>query len=95
MVITDKTVTITLPKVEIFETNIHEDKLQLIDEKSSIFNPESKEDLQNALIQAKADLNMKLDSKALLAKATEEAKAFIEVFLRPYICERELKIKFE
>ena len=95
VVITDKTVTITLPKVEIFETNIHEDKLQLIDEKSSIFNPESKEDLQNALIQAKADLNMKLDAKALLAKATEEAKAFIEVFLRPYIGERELKIKFE
>ena len=95
IVVTDTTVTITLPKVEIFEANIHEDKLQLIDDKSSIFNPEEKEDVQKALIEAKADLNIKMDAKALLAKATEEAKAFIEAFLRPYIGERELNIKFE
>ena len=73
LVITDTTVTVTLPKVEIFESNIHEDKLQLIDEKSSIFNPESKDDLQKALIEAKADLDRNLDAKALLSKATTEA----------------------
>lgn len=93
--ITDTTVSITLPKVEIFETNIHEDKLQMIDEKKSIFNPETKEDVQKALIEAKADLDMNLDTKALLTKATEEAKAFIEIFLRPYIGERKLDIKFQ
>ena len=93
--ITDTTVSITLPKVEIFEINIHEDKLQMIDEKKSIFNPETKEDVQKALIEAKADLDMNLDTKALLTKATEEAKAFIEIFLRPYIGERKLDIKFQ
>ena len=93
--ITDTTVSIALPKVEIFEINIHEDKLQMIDEKKSIFNPETKEDVQKALIEAKADLDMNLDTKALLTKATEEAKAFIEIFLRPYIGERKLDIKFQ
>ncbi len=95
IIITDSTVTITLPKVEIFESNIIEDKLVLIDEKKSIFNPESKEDLQNALIEAKADLDLNLDAKALMVKATEEVKAFLTVFLRPYIGDRTLEIKFQ
>lgn len=95
IIVTDTTVTVTLPKVEIFESNIHEDKLQVVDEKRSIFNPESKEDLQKALVDAKADLELNLDAKSLLSKATEEVKVFIEIFLRPYIGERELNIKFE
>ena len=77
------------------ETNIIEDKLVLIDEKKSIFNPESKEDLQKALIDAKADLELNLDAKALMTKATEEVKAFITMFLHPYIGDRTLDIKFQ
>ena len=93
--ITDTTVTITLPKTEIFETNILEDKLVLIDEKKSIFNPESKEDVQKALVDAKADLDIHLDAKTLLAKATKEAQTFIEAFLRLYIGEREIIFRYE
>ncbi len=95
VIVSDTTVTITLPKVEIFETNIKEDALVTIDEKKSLFNPESKEDLQKALLDAKADLDLNLDAKTLMAKATEEAKQFIEKFIRPYIGDRELIIKFE
>jgi hypothetical protein len=93
--VTDTTITVTLPHVEIFEINIKEDELVTIDEKKSIFNPESKDDLQKALVDAKADLDMNLDEKELLTKATQEAKIFIEKFLRPYIGDRELDIKFQ
>ncbi len=95
VVITDTTVTVSLPKIEILETNIIEDKIVLIDEKKSIFNPESKEDLQMALKDAKSDLDLNLDAKALMKKATEEAKKFIEKFIRPYIGDRTLEIKFQ
>ena len=95
MTVTDTTITVTLPHVEIFEINIKEDELVTIDEKKSIFNPESKDDLQKALVDAKADLDMNLDEKELLTKATREAKIFIEKFLRPYIGDRELDIKFQ
>ena len=93
--VTDTTITVTLPHVEIFDINIKEDELVTIDEKKSIFNPESKDDLQKALVDAKADLDMNLDEKELLTKATQEAKIFIEKFLRPYIGDRELDIKFQ
>ena len=92
--VSETTVTISLPKAEIFETNIKEDSLVTIDEKKSIFNPESKDDLQKALVDAKTDLEQNLDEKELLAKATQEAKIFIEKFIRPYIGDRELDIKF-
>ena len=69
--------------------------LRFVIEKKSIFNPESKDDLQKALVDAKADLDMNLDEKELLTKATQEAKIFIEKFLRPYIGDRELDIKFQ
>lgn len=95
IVITDTSVTITLPKVEIFESNIKEDQLTLIDEKKSIFNPPAKEDLQQALIEAKADLDMNLDAKALMSKATKEVENFIEKFIRPYIGDRTLEIKYQ
>jgi len=95
VIVSDTTITITLPKVEIFETNIKEDALVTVDEKKSIFNPESKEDLQKALLDAKADLDLNLDAKTLIAKATEEAKKFIEKFIRPYIGDRVLDIKFQ
>lgn len=95
IVISDTAVTITLPKAEIFEINVIEDALVTIDEKKSIFNPESKEDLQKALIDAKTDLNMNLDEREILSKATNEAEAFIKAFLRPYIGDRTLEIKYQ
>ena len=92
---TDTAVTVTLPMAEILEVNIMEDRLVIVDEKKSVFNPESKEDLQLALAEARADLDMNLDEREILAKARKEVKTFIGKFIRPYIGDRTLEIKFQ
>ncbi len=93
--VNDTSVTIILPKVEIFEPNIKEDKIVFVDDKKAMFNSESKEDATEAIKAAKENLDLNLDAKTLMAKATEEAKQFIEKFIRPYIGDRELVIKFD
>ena len=93
--VTEQTIIITLPKIEIFEINIKEDEIVFIDEKKAMFNPESKEDVTEAIQEAKIDLNLNLDAKALMFKATKEAEVFIELFLRPYLDERTLEIKYQ
>ncbi len=95
VIITEDTVTITVPKIEIFEPDIHENSIKFIDEKKAIFNPSSKEDALNAIQAARADLDMNLDAKALMSKATEEAKKIITLFLQPYIGDRTLEIKYQ
>lgn len=94
IVVTDETVTVILPKIEIFEPDILEDSIIFVDEKKAMFNPDSKEDALAAIQEAKKDLNLNLDARSLMKKAAIEAETFIEVFLRPLIANRTLDIKF-
>ena len=93
--VTDEKITVTLPKIEIFEINIKEDKIVFVDDKKAMFNPESKEDVMEAIQEAKNDLNLNLDAKALMLIAAQEADIFVELFLRPYLDGRTLEIKYQ
>ncbi|MBO5648574.1 MAG: hypothetical protein J6S76_01510 [Clostridia bacterium] len=48
-----------------------------------------------ALQEARRHLDENLDSKALEEKAAAEVESFIEAFLRPYLGERILEIRYE
>ena len=47
------------------------------------------------MTEARADLDMNLDEREILAKARKEVKTFIGKFIRPYIGDRTLEIKFQ
>ena len=58
-------------------------------------NPSTKDDALLALQEARRHLDENLDSKALEEKAAAEVESFIEAFLRPYLGERILEIRYE
>lgn len=79
---------ITLPNPEVFDIFIDSESLEFYDEEVSIFNWESKEDLAIALEYAKQDAKNKIDETDLKKEAMKEAKAVIDVLLKPLELEK-------
>lgn len=73
-----KMVTITLPEPQIQSVSIDPDQLRFFDAESSIFNANEVGDTAEALKDAKAKTEAKLDKEGLLEAANEQAKTVIE-----------------
>ena len=71
------TITIALPAVEITSVELDEDSFKVIDEKNSIFNSISIEDLNLAQIELEEDMQSNAINKGILDMAKSNAEAVI------------------
>lgn len=74
---------ITLPAPTIQSVSVDPDSLKFFDETSSVFNPNEVSDTADALKDAKAQSEKKLNKGELLKTANEQAKTVIEKMYAP------------
>ena len=91
--VTDDTVKVKLPEVQVSEPDVDVDSVEFYDDSFAILNWESKEDAIDAIKEAKKDCKEKADLDGLEAKAYENAKKLVEELLKDLIGDRELIIE--
>lgn len=77
-----KTVKIILDKPKVFDNVIIEEEVYIYDEKSSVFNKLSFEDLYDVLIEEKQKVEKEVIDKGLLNDAQENTKDVLSSFLK-------------
>lgn len=77
-----KTVTVTLPEVEVISSEIDEDSFKLYDEQNSAFNKISVKDVAASFADMKKDEEAKAREKGLFDNAEKNAKTMIEGFVK-------------
>jgi len=83
-----KTVTVTLPPVEIISSSVDPDSFKLYDEKTSIFNPIKVEDVTNSYSGLITEEEHKAIEEGLFDRARENAETLIKTFLeKTYVLE--------
>lgn len=91
-------VVVKLPHASIQrEANIDPDSIKFVDEKKALLNWNKKEDVKEALVKAKEDLeeNPSIDMTLLLEKADEHAEELVHLLLDDVYDDREVVIKFK
>ena len=78
---TARTITVTLPKSEIKFHETIQDSLEVLDEKTNVFNPITIEDYNDFSEDQKAKMEEKAIERGILSNADAEAKRVIESFL--------------
>lgn len=78
-----RVIDITLPAPAIQSVSVDPDSLKFFDEESSVFNPNEVSDTADALKDAKAQSEKKLNKGELLKTANEQAKTVIEKMYAP------------
>lgn len=91
--VTDDTVKVKLPEVQVSEPDVDVDSVEFYDDSFALLNWESKEDAIDAIKEAKKDCKEKADLDGLEAKAYENAKKLVEELLKDLIGDRELIIE--
>lgn len=91
--VTDDTVKVKLPEVQVSEPDVDVDSVEFYDDSFAILNWEAKEDAIDAIKEAKKDCKEKADLDGLEAKAYENAKKLVEELLKDLIGDRELIIE--
>ncbi len=91
--VTDDTVKVKLPEVQVSEPDVDVDSVEFYDDSFALLNWESKEDAIDAIKEAKKDCKKKADLDGLEAKAYENAKKLVEELLKDLIGDRELIIE--
>ena len=79
----NRTIDITLPAPTIQSVSVDPDSLKFFDEESSLFNGNGVLDAADALKDAKAQSEKKLNKGDLLKSANEQAKTVIEKMYSP------------
>lgn len=80
-----KKIMITIPKAEILSHEIEEDSVQVYDEKYSIFNGLSAEDVMNFQQQQKQEIEQRAISNGILKEAEENAKKSLQVLYNAFL----------
>lgn len=78
---TSKTITITLPEVEIISSDVDQDSFQLYDEKKNIFNPTDITDYAESFADLKTSEEQKAIDKGLLDDAKANACTIINSYM--------------
>ena len=90
--VTEKDVTVTLPKDSTVDIKVISDSIQFIAEKKAIFNPEDREDTVSAIQAAEEDIMLNGGIEELQETAKEEAVLLIKAFIGEIIGERTLTV---
>ena len=90
--VSENTVTINLPEVEIYEPNVDEKSFQFFDKNFGIFAHEEMDDLSQAISEAKADALAQPETQEMKVRAEEQAVVLITALLEGQIGERDLII---
>lgn len=96
--VSDSTITVTLPEVEILSNVIDEESIEVYDETKNIFNPISIEDYTAFATQQKAAVEEEAIENGLLSEAATKTQSAIQKFLNmiPDIQENyEIKVQFQ
>ncbi len=93
--VTESSVEIYLPKVEIQDINIKPDSIVFYDSKAALFNWSKKEDVIDAMKVAKKDVTQKGGMETLKAKAKDRAKTLIIKLFEKTIGDRELIVDYK
>lgn len=80
-----KIITISIPKAEILSHEIKEDSVQVYDEKNSIFNGLSVEDIMNFQQQEKQEMEEKAIGNGILVEAQENAKTSLQFLYNEFL----------
>lgn len=90
--VTEHTVTINLPAVEIYEPVVDEQSFQFFDQTTSLFNHEDKNDLIEAITEAKEDALAQPETENMKETAKTQVIALITALFDGQIGDRELII---
>lgn len=93
--ITDSTVELTLPEVEVFSIAVDSDSIQFYDEKSALFNWTDKEDVVKAVKKAEEDVESKADIEGLVKEAKEQNESLLKGLFEGAIGDRQLIINYK
>lgn len=88
------TITIKLPEVEITGAEIDHDSFEKLDESSSLFNPISVEDLNNAQKELKENMIDRAIEKGILDMAKTNAETVISGMLASPAAEYDIKVEW-
>ena len=75
------TVTVTLPKAEILSHEIDSDSVEIFDERTSIFNPFTVEDMTAFQADQKREMEARALDRGLLDQAAEKARDSVQALL--------------
>ena len=92
--VTDTAVEIGIPPLAEPDIEVLPETIEFFDEKSSIFNPEEKQDTLDAISVAKADVLEKADLPQLTQTAKEQAQLLIVGLLQPVVEGRSVVVTF-
>jgi hypothetical protein len=77
-----KTITITMPKSQIFDHNIPQETINVLQVKNNFFNSVSFNDYNRFISSEKIEMEKTAIGQGILTEADEEAKRIIEAFLK-------------
>lgn len=89
-----KTVWITIPKAEILDVKVNSNDITYYDEKFALYNFDSKEDSNKAIVKAEEDAKEKIGNMGILEMADTQAETLIKGLIQdsiPY--NYEIKVK--
>lgn len=90
--VTNHSVTINLPEIEIFDLVVDEESFQFFDKSTSLFNPETMQDLITAITEAKEDALAQPETQNLKETAKTQIISLITALFEGQIGERDLII---
>jgi len=77
-----KTITIAMPESQIFDHNIPQETINVLQVKNNLFNSVSFNDYNRFISSEKIEMEKTAIGQGILDEANEEAKAVIEAFLK-------------
>lgn len=82
-----KLLTLTFPEPVILDS-IHDDQIQILDDKGALFNPANPQDYKDAVAAVQKDINQRAENKDLLGEAKTNLETLIndysEIFQKAY-----------
>ncbi|MEA4920047.1 MAG: DUF4230 domain-containing protein [Clostridiaceae bacterium] len=93
--ITDSKVIITIPQIEVLDLSIDTDSIQYYDQKSALFNGESKEDALKAISAAKEDVTENGGIDELKMSAKSQIEVLMNSLFKDSIGDRALTLVFK
>jgi hypothetical protein len=81
----EKEITITIPEAQILSHEVDEDSIQVYDEKNSIFNGLSTEDVSNFRKERKEAMEQRAVEAGILEEAGENAKKSLQTLYRVFL----------
>lgn len=90
----EKIVWITIPKAEILDVKVNSNDITYYDEKFALFNFDSKEDSNKAIVKAEEDAKEKIGNMGILEMADTQAETLIKGLIQDSIPNKyKIKIK--